>query len=118
MTGNTTQALALAAAPTRLDAALPLDGFHPPGRRCALSRYADLLQTEQNLTLVRGVSQVTRKALEAQGALRLVGDPVVPPFPLQPRTNLGNQLDKRQAYQRARDARDAPPNLFLRAGRL
>src|SRR5207253_9618086 len=32
------------------------------------------------------------KALEAQGALRLVGDPVVPPFPLQPRTNLGNQL--------------------------
>ena len=40
MTGNTEQALALAAAPTRLDAALPLDGFPTPGRRCALSRYA------------------------------------------------------------------------------
>ena len=41
MTGNTAQ-LALAAAPTRLDAALPLDGFPTPGRRCALSRYAGL----------------------------------------------------------------------------
>ena len=38
MTGNTAQALALAAAPTRLDAALPLDGFHPrtPMRAIAL----------------------------------------------------------------------------------
>jgi uncharacterized protein (DUF1501 family) len=54
----------------------------------------DLLQVDQHLTLVRGASQVTRKALQAQGALRLVGDPLVPPFPLQPRTSLGNQLEQ------------------------
>jgi len=95
MTGNTEQALALAAAPTRLDAALPLDGFPtPPDAEARYRAMRDLLQTEQNLTLVRGVSQVTRKALEAQGTLRLVGDPVVPPFPLRPRTNLGNQLEQ------------------------
>ena len=95
MAGNTEQALALAAAPTRLDAALPLDGFPtPPDIDMRYRAMRDLLQTEQNLTLVRGVSQVTRKALKAQGALRLVGDPIVPPFPLQPRTNLGNQLEQ------------------------
>src|SRR5215467_6622796 len=95
MTGNTTQALALAAAPTRLDAALPLDGFStPPDADARYRAMRDLLQTEHNLTLVRGVSQVTRKALEAYRALRLIDDPVVPPFPLQSRTNLGNQLEQ------------------------
>ena len=95
MTGDTVQTLALAAAPTRLDAALPLDGFlTPPDSDTRYRALRDLLQTEQHLTLVRGVSQVTRKALEAQGVLRLMGDPVVPPFPLQPRTNLGNQLEQ------------------------
>src|SRR5262249_42425630 len=95
MTGKTEQALALAAAPTRLDSALPLDGFStPPDADARYRAMRDLLQTEHHLTLVRGVSQVTRKALEAQGALRLLGDPVVPPFPLQPRTNLGNQLEQ------------------------
>jgi uncharacterized protein (DUF1501 family) len=95
VTGHTEQALALAAAPTRLDAALPLDGFlTPPDSDMRYRALRDLLQTEPNLTLVRGVSQVTRKALEAQEVLRLMGDPVVPPFPLQPRTNLGNQLEQ------------------------
>jgi uncharacterized protein (DUF1501 family) len=95
MTGNTAQALTLAAAPTRLDAALPLDGFlTPPDADARYRAMRNLLQVDQNLTLVRGVSRVTQKALEAQGALRLVGDPSVPPFPLQPRTNLGNQLEQ------------------------
>jgi len=95
VTGNTEQALALAAAPTRLDAALPLDGFPtPPDADARYLAMQNLLQVDQNLTLVRGASRVTRQALEAQETLRLVGDPNVPPFPLNPRTSLGNQLEQ------------------------
>ena len=95
VTGNTEQALALAAAPTRLDAALPLDGFlTPPDTDARYLAMRDLLKIDQHLTLVRGASQVTRKALEAQGTLRLMGDPLVPPFPLNLRTSLGNQLEQ------------------------
>jgi uncharacterized protein (DUF1501 family) len=95
VTGNTEQALALAAAPTRLDAALPLDGFlTPPDTDARYLAMRDLLQVDQHLTLVRGASQVTRKALEAQATLRLMGDPLVPPFPLNPRTSLGNRLEQ------------------------
>jgi uncharacterized protein (DUF1501 family) len=105
MTGNTAQALALAAAPTRLDAALPLDGFpSPPDADTRYRAMQQLLQVDQNLTLVRGVSRVTQKALEAQEALRLVGDPLVPPFPLQPRTNLGNQLEQVAKLMSVREA--------------
>ena len=101
MTGNTEQALALAAAPTRLDAALPLDGFPtPPDADARYLAMRDLLQVDQNLTLVRGASQVTRKALEAQGALRLVGDPSRPAVSIEstykPRKPVGTS---RQAYQ-------------------
>ena len=120
MTGDTVQTLALAAAPTRLDAALPLDGFlTPPDSDTRYRALRDLLQTEQHLTLVRGVSQVTRKALEAQGVLRLMGDPVVPPFPLQPRTNLGNQLEQVAKLISVREALGMRRQIFfLRAGRF
>jgi uncharacterized protein (DUF1501 family) len=95
VTGNTEQALALAAAPTRLDVALPLDGFlTPPEADAHYRAMRDLLQVDQHLRLAHGAGQVTRKALEAQGTLRLMGDPSVPPFPLNPRTSLGNQLEQ------------------------
>jgi uncharacterized protein (DUF1501 family) len=95
VTGNIERPLALAPAPTRLDAALPLDGFpNPPDSDARYLAMRNLLQVDQNLTLVRGASRVTRKALDAQGTLRLVGDPIVPPFPLNPRTSLGNQLEQ------------------------
>jgi uncharacterized protein (DUF1501 family) len=53
-----------------------------------------LLLLDQNKTLVRGASRVTGEAVAMEGAIRLTGDPAVPPFPLNPRTNLGNQLEQ------------------------
>jgi len=52
----------------------------------------ELLQEDQNLTLVRGASQVMTEALEVERTLRGVGNPLVPPFPV--RTSLGNQLEQ------------------------
>lgn len=114
VTGNTEQALALAAAPTRLDAALPLDGFlTPPDTDARYLAMRDLLQVEQHLTLVRGASQVTRKALEAQGTLRLMGDPLVAPFPLSPRTSLGNQLEQVAKLISVREALGISRQIFF-----
>ena len=68
--------------------------FHPSLTGLHDLAMRDILHVDQHLTLMRGASQVTRKALDAQGTLRLVGDPNVPPFPLHPRTSLGNQLEQ------------------------
>jgi len=93
VTGNTQHPLALASAPTRLDAALRLDGFpNPPDTDSRYSAMLELLQEDQNLTLARGASQVMTEALEVERTLRGVGDPLVPPFPV--RTSLGNQLEQ------------------------
>src|SRR5262249_39737987 len=53
-----------------------------------------LLQEDKSLTLVRGASRITNEALGAQRALSAVGDPAISPFPLNPRTSLGNQLEQ------------------------
>ncbi len=93
--GNIERPLAIAVAPTRLDAALRLDGFpNPPDNDARYQTMQSLLQIDQTLTLVRGASQVTNEALTVERALRAAGDPVVPPFPLNPRTTLGNQLEQ------------------------
>ena len=93
--GNSERPLAIASAPTRLDAALRLDGFpNPPDgdrRYLAVQR---LLQVDHNKTLVRGASRVTGEAVAVERAIRLTGDPAVSPFPLNPRTSLGNQLEQ------------------------
>jgi uncharacterized protein (DUF1501 family) len=94
-TGNIERPLAIAVAPTRLDAALRLDGFPNPADNDP--RYLEmrrLLLLDQNKTLVRGASQVTSAAVEMERAIRFTGDPAVPPFPLNPRTSLGNQLEQ------------------------
>ncbi len=93
--GNIERPLAIAAAPTRLDGALRLDGFpNPPDNDARYQTLQSLLQLDQSLTLVRGASRVTNEALTVERALRAAGDPAVPPFPLNPRTSLGNQLEQ------------------------
>ena len=93
--GNVEQPLAIAPAPTALNAALRLDGFpNPPDHDARYLALAQLLQQDQAFTLVRGASRVTREGLAVESTLRLAGDPLVPPFPLNPRTSLGNQLEQ------------------------
>ncbi len=93
--GNVEQPLAIAPAPTTLNTALRLDGFPtPPDNDARYIAMAQLLQEDQKLTLVRGASRITTEGLAVEKTLRLAGDPLVPPFPLSPRTSLGNQLEQ------------------------
>jgi uncharacterized protein (DUF1501 family) len=93
--GNIERPLAIAVAPTRLDAALRIDGFpNPPDNDSRYVEMQRLLLVDQDKTLVRGASRVTGEAVAMERALRSMGDPAVPPFPLNPRTNLGNQLEQ------------------------
>lgn len=93
--GNIERPLAIATAPTRLDAALRIDGFpNPPDNDPRYVEMQNLLLLDQDKTLVRGASRVTGEALAMERALRSTGDPAVPPFPLNPRTSLGNQLEQ------------------------
>ena len=93
--GNVEQPLAIAPAPTTLNTALRLDGFpNPPDNDPRYIAMAQLLQQDQTLTLIRGASRITTEGLAVEKTLRLAGDPLVPPFPLNPRTTLGNQLEQ------------------------
>ena len=93
--GNIERPLVIASAPTRLDTALRIDGFpNPPDNDTRYVEMQRLLLVDQDKTLVRGASRVTGEALTMERALRLTGDPAVPPFPLNPRTSLGNQLEQ------------------------
>lgn len=93
--GNIERPLAIASAPTRLDAALRLDGFpSPPDNDPRYVEMQHLLLLDQDKTLVRGASRVTGEAVAMERAIRFTGDPAVPPFPLNPRTSLGNQLEQ------------------------
>ena len=95
VSGEVERPLAIAPAPTRLDGALRLDGFSNPAENdFRYQEMLDILDADQQLTLVRGASQVTSEALDVQRALRSAGDPAVSPFPLNPRTSLGNQLEQ------------------------
>ena len=53
-----------------------------------------LLLVDQDKTLVRGANRVTGEAVATERAFRSTGDPAVPPFPLNPRTSLGNPLEQ------------------------
>jgi uncharacterized protein (DUF1501 family) len=93
--GNLERPLAIATAPTRLDAALRLDGFpNPPDNDPRYLAMQDLLLLDQDKTLVRGAGRVTGEAVAMERAIRLLGDPTVSPFPLNLRTTLGNQLEQ------------------------
>ena len=92
--GNSARPLAIAAAPTRLNEALRLDGFpNPPDNDARYKAMKELLGWDRNLTLVRGASRVTSEALAVEAALRTAGDPNIS-LNLNPRTVLGNQLEQ------------------------
>src|SRR5205814_6143655 len=96
--GNVERPLAIAAAPTALNAALQLNGFSATQSvRDQDPRYIalqNLLHADQNFTLVRGASRITSEAVSIEKSLRAAGNPVIAPFPLNPRTTLGNQLEQ------------------------
>src|SRR5207253_960838 len=78
-----------------------------------------MLEQDQNLTLVRGASRVTMNGLGAADTLRQTEDPAVQPFPLNPRTSLGNQLEQVAKLISLRNSLGhEPANLFLLAWRL
>jgi len=106
--------LAIAAAPTRLDAALRLDGFpNPPDNDARYVALRNLLLLDTDQTLVRGASRVTAEAVAIERALRGAGDPLVPPFPLTPRTSLGNQLEQIAKLISLRDALGMRRQIFF-----
>lgn len=93
--GNTARPLAIAAAPTRLDGALRLDGFpNPPDNDARYKAMKELFTKDLSYALVRGASRISGEALAVETALRTAGDPIIAPFPLNPRTGLGNQLEQ------------------------
>jgi uncharacterized protein (DUF1501 family) len=114
VTGQTETALALATAPTALNAALGLDGFpNPPDSDFRYHEMVDILQLDQDITLVRGASRVTMNALNAAATLRQTGNPAVPPFPLNPRTSLGNQLEQVAKLISVRDSLGMSRQIFF-----
>jgi uncharacterized protein (DUF1501 family) len=95
LTGALQRPLAVSPAPTRVDQVLRIDGFqNPPENDPRYQAMRALLEVDNELTIVRGASGVTNKALDIEASLRAAGDPAVPPFPLNPRTSLGNQLEQ------------------------
>jgi uncharacterized protein (DUF1501 family) len=114
VTGQTETALALAAAPTALNTALGLDGFpNPPDADFRYHEMGDILELDQNLTLVRGASRVTINGLNAADTLRQTGNPTAPPFPLNPRTSLGNQLEQVAKLISLRDSLGMSRQIFF-----
>ena len=114
VTGNVERPLAIAPAPTTLNTALRLDGFpSSPDNDPRYIALQELLQEDQSLTLVRGASRVTTEALQMQRALAQTGDPAVAPFPLNPRTSLGNQLEQVAKMISARSALGMNRQIFF-----
>jgi uncharacterized protein (DUF1501 family) len=96
--GSVERPLAIAPAPTALNAALQLNGFSATQSvRDADPRYLalqNLMLYDTDFTLIRGASRVSLEAVSVEKSLRAAGNPTVVPFPLNPRTTLGNQLEQ------------------------
>jgi uncharacterized protein (DUF1501 family) len=117
--GNIERPLAIASAPTRLDAALRIDGFsNPPDNDPRYMEMQRLLLVDQDKTLVRGASRVTGEALAMERAIRFTGDPAVPPFPESAHESRQPARTDSQGYQREKRARHESADLLLLARRL
>src|SRR5207247_8532671 len=93
--GSVERPLAIAAAPTRLDGALRLDGFpNPPDNDARYVALQNLLLLDQGTTLARCASRVTAEAVAIERAMLAAGDPVVPPLPFSLRTSVGHKLEQ------------------------
>jgi uncharacterized protein (DUF1501 family) len=97
-TGMFRRPLALASAPSSLSRVIRLDGLpNPPSALPGIPRY-DAMTTlhgiDDNFTMIKAVNQINSSTFETMEALRNAGDPLPAPFPLNPRTGLGNQLEQ------------------------
>jgi uncharacterized protein (DUF1501 family) len=111
--GLNQQPLALPPAPTRLDSALRLDGFpNPPDSDVRYKAMRSLAGVDNHLTLIRGANAVTGKAVDFEAMLRLLPEPVIP-FPVSPRTTLGNQLEQVAKLISLRDLLGLKRQLFF-----
>ncbi len=114
VSGNVERPLAIAPAPTTLNTALRLDGFPtPPDNDPRYIALQQILGQDQSVTLVRAAAKVDLEALQMQRALAQLGDPAVPPFPLNPRTTLGNQLEQVAKMISARSALGMNRQIFF-----
>jgi uncharacterized protein (DUF1501 family) len=97
-TGAFRRPLALSPAPASLSRVIRLDGFpNPPASLQGIPRY-DAMEAIQALdggfTVVKAANEINLSTFATMEALRSATDPVVSPFPLSPRTGLGNQLEQ------------------------
>jgi uncharacterized protein (DUF1501 family) len=97
-TGAFRRPLALSPAPSNLNRVIRLDGFpNPPASLQGIPRY-DAMEAIQALddgfTVINATNQINMSTFATMEALRAAPDPLVPPFPLNPRTGLGNQLEQ------------------------
>jgi uncharacterized protein (DUF1501 family) len=97
-TGAFRRPLALSPAPASLSRVIRLDGFpNPPASLQGIPRY-DAMEAIQaldgGLTVVKAANEINLSTFATMEALRSATDPVVSPFPLSPRTGLGNQLEQ------------------------
>jgi len=111
--GSVERPLAIAVAPTPLDAALRIDGFpNPPDNDPRYVEMKNLLLLDRDKTLVRGASRVTDEAVKMERALRSMGNPAVPPFPLN-QNSLGNQLEQIAKVIRVRNELGMSRQIFF-----
>jgi uncharacterized protein (DUF1501 family) len=97
-TGNFRRPLALSPAPSSLDRVIRLDGFpNPPASLPGNPRYdamVALQAIDDNYTMAAAVNDIYSSTFQTMDALRHAGNTVPAPFPVNPRTGLGNQLEQ------------------------
>ena len=71
---------------------------------------------DNTFTLIRGASRVSREAVLVEKSLRAAGNPTILPFPLNPRTTLGNQLEQVGDHDNGAPGIDASEGLQYTAG--
>jgi uncharacterized protein (DUF1501 family) len=97
-TGAFRRPLGLSPAPSNLNRVIRLDGFpNPPASLQGIPRYdamSSLQSIDDGFTMLKAVNQINDSTFQTMEALRSAPNPAVPPFPLNPRTGLGNQLEQ------------------------
>jgi uncharacterized protein (DUF1501 family) len=97
-TGAIRRPLALSPAPSSLDRVIRLDGFpNPPASLPGNPRYDAMVALQainDGYTMTGAVNSINSSTFQTMEALRNAGNAVPAPFPLSPRTGLGNQLEQ------------------------
>jgi uncharacterized protein (DUF1501 family) len=116
-TGMFHRPLALSPAPSSLNRVIRLDGFpNPPASLQGIPRYdamASLQSIDDGFTNIKAVNQINASTFQTMEILRNAGNPLVPPFPLNPRTGLGNQLEQVAKIISLRDALGLKRQIFF-----